>query len=184
MNDCPAVKAEVLIAAVIVFAVIVIVERVPEALEEAVRVAPLLVVSEVKAGAVTGWMKPAPLGQIFPLSIPYDPTVEVDASVKHRPWTVLIVPVGAPAVVHVGALYDSTLAPRTDERHATSGMPAIGVYTPLLYWADAGTQAALHVSFTFVTLVPTTTLFGFACRVLMNRSRDCWAEVLSAAVDP
>merc|ERR1719183_2210137 len=30
----------------------------------------------VKAGAATGWMKPAPLGQIFPLSIPYDPTVD------------------------------------------------------------------------------------------------------------
>jgi hypothetical protein len=51
-------------------------------------------------GATTGWMKPAPLGQIFPLSIPYDPIVEVVALVKQRPDTMVDGVDGAPGVAH------------------------------------------------------------------------------------
>jgi hypothetical protein len=59
-------------------------------------------------------------------------------------------------------------------------MPAIGVYTPLVVWADVGTQAALQVLFTSATVFPTTMLSGFDCRVFRNRSRDEAAASLSA----
>lgn len=103
-NDCPAMKALFEIDAETVFASMEIcwMEADVVAAVTEIRFVVEPEVSDTKAGAVRGWTNPVPFGQTFPLSIPYDPTVDVDAVLKHNAPTVVKDVVGALVVVQVG----------------------------------------------------------------------------------